>query len=123
MTGGIYRNEFEAMKAPHIMRSRMSYMSVARVFAGKNKLLEKSFGKTSECYVDCSKVQLAFSRIQRELSKDNQGNFLSIIQLLAKYDIDLDKLLQLLKGSPKYLSPLIQNELISVLVEEVLRNI
>ena len=26
MTGGIYRSKFEAMKAPHIMRRRVSYM-------------------------------------------------------------------------------------------------
>ena len=38
--------------------------SFARVFAGKNKLLTKCFGKTSECYIDVSKVQLTFSRIQ-----------------------------------------------------------
>ena len=53
---------------------RVSYMSngetgdkrrsVARVFAGKNKFLAKCFGKTSECYVDVSKEQLTFSRIQ-----------------------------------------------------------
>ena len=55
--------------------------------------------------------------------KDNKSNFLSIIQLLAKYDTVLDKLLQLPKGSPKYLSPLKQNELISVLAEKVLRDI
>ena len=48
---------------------------------------------------------------------------LCIIQLLAKYDTVLDKLLQLPKGSPKYLSPLIQNELISILAGEVLRDI
>ena len=48
---------------------------------------------------------------------------LSIVQLLAKCDTVLEKLLQLPKGSPKYLSPLIQNELISVLAKEVLRNI
>ena len=35
--------------------------SIARVFDGKNKLLEKCFGMTSECYVDVSKVQLTFS--------------------------------------------------------------
>ena len=45
------------------------------------------------------------------------------IQLLAKYDTVLDKLLQLPKGSPKYLSPLVQNELITVLAEEVLHDI
>ena len=52
-----------------------------------------------------SKVQLynlPFRGSSEELSKDNKGNFLSIIQLLAKYDIVLDKLLQLPKGSPKY---------------------
>ena len=52
-----------------------------------------------------------------------RANFFSIIQLLAKYDTVLDKLLQLSKDSPKYLSPLIQNELTSVLAEEVLHDI
>ena len=72
MTGGIYRSEFDAMKAPHIVRRRVSYMSngetegqycrtsVARVFAGKSKLLAKCFGKTSACYVDVSKCNLPF---------------------------------------------------------------
>ena len=45
------------------------------------------------------------------------------MQLLAKYDTYLDKLLQLPKGLPKYLSHLIQNQLILVLAEEVLRDI
>ena len=69
------------------------------------------------------KCNLLFRGSSEELSKDNKGNFLSITQLLAKYDTVLDKLLQLPKRSPKYLSPLIQNELISVLVEEVFRDI
>ena len=38
-------------------------------------------------------------------------------------DTVLDKLLQLSKGSPKYLSPFKQNELISVLAEKVFRDI
>ena len=70
-----------------------------------------------------AKCNLPFCRSSEELSKDNKGNFLSILQLLAKYDTVIDKLLHLPKGSPKYLGPLIQNELISVLVEEVLRNV
>ena len=65
---------------------------------------------------------LAKCNLRRTL-KDNKGNFLSIIQLLSKDDTVLDKLLQLSKGSPKYLSPLIPNELISILAEEVLRDI
>ena len=58
-----------------------------------------------------------------ELSNENKGNFFSIIQLIAKYDSVLDKLLQLLKGSPKYLSSSIQNELISLLAGQVLQDI
>ena len=134
MTGGIYCSEFETMKAPHIMRRRVSYMSngeigddrrsAARVFAKKKKLLEKCFGKTNECYVDVSKCNLPFCGSSKELLKDNKSNFLSIIlQLLAKYDTVLDKLLLLPKGSPKYFSLLIQNEAISVLAEEVPRDI
>ena len=70
-----------------------------------------------------AKCNLPFRGFSKELSKDNKSNFLSIIQLLAKYDTVLDKLLQLPKGSPKYLSPLVQNELISLLTEEILRDI
>ena len=45
------------------------------------------------------------------------------MQLLAKYDTVLDKLLPLTKSFSKYLSPLIKNKLISALAEEVLRDI
>ena len=70
-----------------------------------------------------AKCNLPFCESSKELSKDNKVNFLFIIQLLAKYDTVLDKLLQLPKGFPKYLSPVIQNELISVLAEEFLCDI
>ena len=70
-----------------------------------------------------AKCNLHFCGSSEKLSKDNKGNFLSIIQLLAKYHTVLDKLLQLPKCSPKYFSSLIKNELISVLAEEVLRDI
>ena len=70
-----------------------------------------------------AKCNLPFRGSSQELSKNNKGNFLSILQILAKYDTVLDKLLQLPKGSPKYLSPLIQIELISVLAEEILCDI
>ena len=63
-----------------------------------------------------AKGKLPFRGSSEELLKDNKGNFLSIIQLLAKYNTVLDE--QLPKGSPKYLSPLIQNKLISILAEE-----
>ena len=66
-----------------------------------------------------AKCTLPFHRSSEKILKNNKGNFLTIKQLLAKYNTVLDKLLQLPKGSPKYLSPLIQNEQISLLAEEV----
>ena len=70
-----------------------------------------------------AKCNLLFRGSSEDLSKDNKGNFFSITQLLAEYNTVLDKLLQLPKCFPKYLSLLIQNKLISVLVEEVLGDI
>ena len=70
-----------------------------------------------------AKCNLPFRGSNKKLSKDNKGDFLSIIQLLAKYDTVSDKLLQLHKGTPKYLNFLMQNKLILVLAEQVLRNI
>ena len=66
---------------------------------------------------------LPFRGSTEEVSNENKGNFLSIIQLIVKYDSVLDKLLQLPKGSPKYLSPSIQNKLISLLAGQVLQDI
>ena len=54
-----------------------------------------------------AKCNLSFCGSNKELLKDNKGNFFSIIQLLAKYDTVLHILIQLSKSSPKYLSPLI----------------
>ena len=65
-----------------------------------------------------AEYNLPFRRSSEELSKNNKGNFLSIIQLLINYDTVLDKLLQIPEGFPKYLSALIQNELISVLAKK-----
>ena len=66
---------------------------------------------------------LRFYGSRQELLQENKGNFFFIVQLLAKYDTVLDKLLQLLKGSPKCLIYAIQNELTSLLAEEVFRDI
>ena len=88
---------------------------------------KQTFGKIFERQVNVTlmlaKFNLPFPGSSKELSKDNKDNFPSIIQLLSKYDTVLDKLLELPKGSPKYLSPLIQYELISVLFKKVLRDI
>ena len=45
-----------------------------------------------------AKCNLPFCRSSEEFSKDNKGNFLCIIQLLAKYDTVLNKLSQVPKG-------------------------
>lgn len=44
---------------------------------------------------------------------------MAIIHLLSRYDDVLKKLLELPKGSTKYLSPTIQNEFIQMLATEV----
>ena len=97
--------------------------NIARVLTRKNKFLAKGFGKIIKCYFDAGMCNLPFRGSTEEVSNANKGNFLSIIQLIAKYDSVLDKLLQLPKGFPKYLSPSIQNELISLLAGQVLLDI
>lgn len=49
----------------------------------------------------------------------NKGNFLSIIELLSKYDSILEKP----HDSVNYLSPAIQNEVISLTVSDFLNEI
>ena len=88
----------------------------------KNILLTKCFEKLVNVTLMLAKCNQSFRGSSEKLLNDNKDNFLFIVQLLAKYDPVFDKLLQLLKGSPKYLSPLIRNELISVLAEEVLHD-
>ena len=67
--------------------------------------------------VTLSTCNLAF-RGHRE-NTDSKGNFLRIVELLGKYDPVLQELLRKPKGQIKYLSPKIQNELISVLVLKI----
>lgn len=49
----------------------------------------------------------------------NKGNFLSIIELLSKYDDTLQDLIARPQNTTKYLSPQIQNELINLLASNV----
>ena len=51
--------------------------------------------------------------------KAEEGNFLSIVQLLATYDPILSDLLNQPSGSVRYLSPTIQNELIQLVSKQV----
>ncbi|XP_039310402.1 zinc finger MYM-type protein 1-like [Solenopsis invicta] len=54
-----------------------------------------------------------------DVQSGNSGNFLNIIKLLSIYDPILKELLSKDKGTVKYLSPVIQNELIDILAKEV----
>ena len=89
----------------------------------KTKFWQNVLERLVNVTVKLAKCNFPFRGSSEELSKDNKGSFLAIIQLLAKCDTVLDKLLQQPKAFRKYLSPLIQNEPISVLAEEVLRDI
>ncbi|KAM9330997.1 zinc finger MYM-type protein 1-like [Gastrophryne carolinensis] len=62
---------------------------------------------------------LAFRGHRENIGEVNNGNFLTIVELLAKYDSVLKDLLQKPQGTVKYLSPQIQNELISLLGSKV----
>jgi len=66
---------------------------------------------------------LSFRGHNKKINSENRGNFLAIIDLLAKYDPVLS---ELLKRGPKkisYLSPTIQNEIIDMLSECVKKSI
>lgn len=62
---------------------------------------------------------LAFRGSSDNIEDSNKGNFLSVIDLLAKYDPVLSELLARPAGSTKYLSYQIQNEVINLLGQEV----
>ena len=49
MTGGIYRSEFEAMKAPHIARRRVSYMSNGETGDNRRSIAHVFAEKTNFC--------------------------------------------------------------------------
>ena len=66
----------------------------------KTNFLQKVLERLVNVTLMLAKCNLPFCRSSEELSKDNKGNFLSIMQLLAKYDTVLDNLLQQPKGSP-----------------------
>lgn len=58
-------------------------------------------------------------REQIGINDGQNGNFLSIVELLANYDPILKELIEKPAGSIRYLSPTIQNELINLLSQTV----
>lgn len=62
---------------------------------------------------------LAFRGHREVIGQGNAGNFLSIIELLARYDPVLKELINRPEGSVKYLSHQIQDEIIYILSQRV----
>jgi hypothetical protein len=62
---------------------------------------------------------LPFRGHREHIGNLGSGNFLALVELVAKYDPVLNELIHKPKGSLRYLSPDIQNELISVLGNEL----
>uniref|UniRef100_H3B0B3 DUF4371 domain-containing protein n=1 Tax=Latimeria chalumnae TaxID=7897 RepID=H3B0B3_LATCH len=70
-----------------------------------------------------SMCNLAFRGHREVLGHANSGNFLSIVELLAKYDPVLKQLISMPSGSIRYLSHTIQDELIEILSKHIEGNI
>ena len=62
---------------------------------------------------------LAFRGHREAIGQGNAGNFLSIIELLSRYDPVLKELISRPEGSVKYLSHKIQDEIIYILAQRV----
>lgn len=62
---------------------------------------------------------LSFRGHREIIGQSNSWNFLSIIQLLARFDPVLKELLERPQGSFKYLSPSNQNEIIYIIAKRV----
>ncbi|KAL2097072.1 hypothetical protein ACEWY4_006279 [Coilia grayii] len=69
-----------------------------------------------------AKQNLSFRGSVDTLYQENNGNFLQLVQFLAKYDVALAQHLRNVKTT-HYLSKNIQNEFIGVLAEAVLEKI
>ncbi|GLV61277.1 hypothetical protein CBL_21099, partial [Carabus blaptoides fortunei] len=83
------------------------------------RVLERLFNIT----LLLSKNSLAFRGHREQTESDYNGNFLSQVMLLAKYDDVMKEIVNKPKGAIKYLSPSIQNELISCLGQHLLNSI
>uniref|UniRef100_A0A8C3A0E6 DUF4371 domain-containing protein n=1 Tax=Cyclopterus lumpus TaxID=8103 RepID=A0A8C3A0E6_CYCLU len=62
--------------------------------------------------------QISAEYKKKKLGEINNGNFLSVIELLGRYDPILQRLISS-ESKTKYLSPQIQNEIISIMAQKV----
>lgn len=84
--------------------------------------LKQIFHRFIDIILHLAQQNIAFRGDKEIIGEKSCGNFLATVQLLAKYDPILK--LHLEKPSKlKYMSPLIQNELITLVSEEILINI
>lgn len=66
---------------------------------------------------------LAFRGDREVINQEHSGNFLALVALVARYDPVLEELVKKPAGSCRYLSPAIQNELISVASSAVKKHV
>lgn len=86
-------------------------------------LLETGAGAHCECDANTGFLQLSVSGTRDIFGQPNSRHFVAIIEMLASYDPVLQELIKPPKGSVKYLSPSIQNELIYILSQWVQKDI
>ncbi|XP_051168609.1 zinc finger MYM-type protein 1-like [Leptopilina boulardi] len=92
-------------------------------FKRKQNFWRKVIERLLDVTLMMASCNLAFRGSCENIQDRGKGNFLSIVQLLAKYDPILQELLELPNGSVNYLGPKSQNEFISVLSKQVLNEI
>ena len=105
MTGGIYRSNFEAITHHAEVcviyeqwKNRGTIEEALHEFLlEKTNIWQNILERLVNVTLMLAKCNLPFRGSSEELLKNNKDNFLSIIQLLAKYDTVSDKLLQLPK--------------------------
>jgi len=83
----------------------------------------EAVGMIIDCVRFLGKQGLAFRGHEETASATNRGNFLELVHFLATYNLSLKKWLDSHPGNASYLSPDIQNQIISVLFETVINEI
>ena len=77
-------------------------------------------GRVVDVLLTCSEMNIGLRGHREKVGegKCEGGNFLSIIKLMSKYDPLLKEIINSPKNTERYLSPIIQNELLGILDDE-----
>ena len=89
------------------------------LYSKRRKLLAPSSTTHYQCALTLATQNLAFRGHRKESESGNRGNFLSVIELLSKYDPLLEDLLSKPEGSVKYLHHKHQDKIINLLAKQV----